>query len=84
MRDTVRPLTPLVVETAPMCFRMVNSVRDAAEMLVKGWPEEGRGPAYRAALQACHDALAGSAKPAVARAAFMAAAREAGIIVRDQ
>jgi hypothetical protein len=47
---------------------MVNSVRDAAEMLVKGWPEEGRGPAFSAALQACQDALEGSAKPAVARA----------------
>jgi hypothetical protein len=50
------PFRPTVCITTarPGQLRAVGSVREAAEVLVVGWPEKGRGEAYRAALQAGH------------------------------
>jgi hypothetical protein len=63
--------------------RDIRSVRDAAEMLLGAWPEQGRGqPAHAAALRACLNALEGKTTAEVARRAFMIAAQEAGIFVR--
>jgi len=74
----------VVVETDVIGrLRTINSVRDAAEMLVVGWPTKGRGEAYRAALQATYNAIGETLAPAVARMAFIAAAKEAGIFVRE-
>ena len=77
-----RPFALVVIETAPGRFRNINSVAEAAEMLLFQWPEAGRGPAYAAATRACLNALEGKATTEVARRAFMIAAQEAGIFVR--
>ena len=62
----------------------MNSVRDAAEMLVGDWPAEKRGNLWRGACAACHAALADTGGDAAsARAAFILAAQDAGIFVRE-
>jgi hypothetical protein len=63
--------------------RIVGSVRTAADCLISGWPIEGRGEAYRAALQACYEAVAGEIDVEAARQAFLLAAQEVGIYVRE-
>ena len=61
----------------------VGSVTEATECLVGGeWPKE-RGLYYRKALRACYDCLAGDLEPEAARQAFIAAAREVSIFVRE-
>jgi Protein of unknown function (DUF982) len=83
MSDSARPFAPVVIETSHVGrLRSVTPVREAAECLLAGWPEKGRGPTYRAALCACHDTLAGKRKPEAARLAFIKAAQEIGIFVR--
>jgi Protein of unknown function (DUF982) len=62
--------------------RDITSISAAAEMLLREWPEEGKGPAYAAATRACLNALEGKTTAEVARRAFMIAAQEAGIFVR--
>jgi hypothetical protein len=49
---------------------------------LQGWPTAGRGPAYREALQACHDALAGTIVRS-RRQASIAAAKAVGVLVRE-
>ena len=62
---------------------VVGSARRAAECLIEGWPTEGRGPAYTAAIKACLTAIEGAGDVEVARQAFIAAAKEVGIFVRE-
>ena len=78
------PLRAVTVETAGVGrLRVVSSVRAAAEMLVSSWPAEKRGKAYRLACEAAHAALDGTLDPDTARKAFIHAAQEAGIFVRE-
>ena len=78
-----KPFALVVVKTSHVGqLRDINSVRDAAEALAGDWPMKRSRPAYRAAIRACHDALAGKVTPEVARQAFIAAAQEVGIFVR--
>jgi hypothetical protein len=75
---------PVVIETNVVGrHRVVGSVREAAECLVSGWPHKGRGRAYLVALSLCHETLVrdGDAEPA--RQAFIAAANEVGVFVRE-
>ena len=73
----------VVIETSHAGqLRDINSVRDAAEMLLGHWPQEGRGMAYRAARRMCLDALEGNAAATSARNSFIRAAEEADILVR--
>jgi hypothetical protein len=67
----------------PGRMRNIASVHEAAEFLVQHWLV-GRGQKFRAAQQACLDALAGRKTAKHARAAFIAAAKEADIYVREQ
>ena len=60
----------------------VTSVRQAAAFLVNGWPAN-RGQAHVMARMACIAALDGHGSSSKARAAFIAAAKEARIYVRD-
>jgi hypothetical protein len=61
----------------------LNSAREASDFLLNDWSGK-RTPKHRAALQACHDAIAGE-KPAMnARRALIAAAREADVFVSDK
>jgi hypothetical protein len=82
----MKRFTTLVVVEDPDragLLRRVGSVREAAEVLLGHWPKEGRGPMFLEALRACHEALAGNRKTEGARQAFIEAALEAGIYVRE-
>jgi|APAra7269096613_1048513.scaffolds.fasta_scaffold13441_4 hypothetical protein len=57
---------------------VVSSVERAAEQLLT-WQDHG--PKWRAAVQACHDAMSGGSTADQAREAFIAAADEAGRMV---
>ena len=63
--------------------QLLRTVRETSDYLMNNWPGK-KSPKHRAALQACHDALAGD-KPAMnARRAFIAAAREVNVFVSDK
>jgi len=72
---------PITVETAGR-LRTINTVRDAAEALLR-WPPEKRGDRWRTACAACHAALAGTLEPETARKAFVQAAIVAEIYVME-
>nr|WP_309486611.1 DUF982 domain-containing protein [Sinorhizobium sp. 8-89] len=61
---------------------MVSNTRQAAELLSKHWPVN-RGQAYRHALDICQGVLERDWPSYVARAAFVAAAKEAGVNLLD-
>jgi hypothetical protein len=63
--------------------RVVRSTVQAAFLLVDRWPDKDRGPEYRFALQACMDAMEGRRAAASARRAFIRAAKEAALFVRE-
>ncbi|UVK54910.1 DUF982 domain-containing protein [Mesorhizobium sp. AR02] len=74
----------IVVETSkPGEFRRLASVAQAAVFMMERWPEE-HGPAYRAALRACTGRLTSKDDVDNARRAFLAAAKEAGLVVKDE
>lgn len=61
--------------------QLLRTAQDASQFLLSQWPGK-KSEKYRAALQACHDAIAGD-KPAMnARRAFLAAGREADVLVK--
>jgi hypothetical protein len=62
--------------------RVVTDTVQAAELLLEDWPADRRGPKYRAALRACMDVMEQRKGVASARKAFIAAAREARLLVR--
>lgn len=62
---------------------LVNSSAEASDFLMNNWPGK-RTPKHRAALQACHDAIAGEKPAMTARRAFIAAVREADAFVSDK
>jgi hypothetical protein len=63
--------------------KLLKSAREASDFLLNQWPGK-RSPKHRAALQACHDALAGGKPAMTARRAFIAAAREVDVLVSDK
>lgn len=73
--------TPIVVRTSVAgVTKSLGTAREASDFLLSAWPSK-RSPKHREALQACHDAVEGI-KPAMhARRAFLAAAREADILL---
>ena len=76
---------PVVIEFGHAgLLQRVESVRAAREALATGWPTGGRGRAYRAALKACHEALADELGAEAARQAFIAAALEVGVFVHRE
>jgi hypothetical protein len=78
------PFKQVIVQTDEIGpLRAVGSVREAAECLVDDWPTEGRGRAYHIACIICHRTLAGDIAAEAARRAFIAAAKEAGVFVRE-
>ena len=56
----------------------VRDVKDAARILLGGWPQK-QGTGYRQAVISCSAALKGSASQETAQWSFMAAATEAAI-----
>ena len=63
--------------------QVVADTVQAAALLLEHWPAERRGPKYRAALRACMDVMEQRKGVASARKAFIAAAREARLFVRQ-
>ena len=61
----------------------VASVEDALEFLHRHWPHT-KGRKFNTAERACHDALEGKQTVEAARSAFIAAAKEAGIYVKER
>lgn len=61
-------------------LRNVSSVAEAAEILRQNWPAD-RGKELSRARRACLDAMEGTGSVEEARTAFVAAAKEAGILV---
>lgn len=57
----------------------VSGAQIASDFLLKSWPGK-RGEKHRAALQACSDSIADRKPSSSARKAFVAAAREAGVL----
>jgi hypothetical protein len=74
---------PVVVQTGRLDReRVVASTRDAAEVLLKDWPLAESSKRTRA-MEACLSVIRGEKPPSAARSAFIAAAREAKVLVRD-
>ena len=75
---------PVIIESSsPGRLQAIGGVREAAEIFLREWPLAGRGPRYLAALEFCHEALAGEVEIEEARHAFVEAAKEAGTFVRE-
>lgn len=62
---------------------LLYTAQDASDYLLNSWTGK-RSPKHRAALQACHDAIAGDKPAMIARRAFIAAAREVDVLVTDK
>lgn len=60
-------------------FHVIRNARDAVAFLTKSWPEN-RSASYAAARKACLGAAEGTISNVEARAAFEAAAKEAGLM----
>lgn len=73
---------PVTIETLTLGkFQMVSSAAEAARILLESWPVD-EGEAFLAAKAACLLVLEGRMPAEEARAAFLAAAAEAGVFVR--
>jgi hypothetical protein len=71
---------PIWIWEKPAVRRAISDVERAAEWLLFFWPEAfDRTPLHHAARMACLEAHEGKASAEDARAAFRAAAEEAGI-----
>jgi len=75
------PLTVKLGETGN--HQILKTAQEASDFLLNNWPGK-RSPKHRAALQACHDAMAGNKPVMAARRAFIAAAREADVLISDK
>lgn len=62
------------------CNVLVGSASQAASILQANWPGLTSGPAYRAAMTACLEAMNGHVPGYIARLAFVKAAREAALL----
>jgi hypothetical protein len=64
-------------------LRDVGSIDEAVEFLLQHWPDQ-RSRKFNTARQACLDALEGKQTVEAARTAFIVAAKEAGIYVKEK
>jgi hypothetical protein len=62
--------------------RVVVTIKDAASLLLRDWPIQDSSRRLQA-MQACLDVIRNGKPPSVARNAFIAAAREAGVYLGD-
>lgn len=62
--------------------RIVLSTKDAAEILLNDWPDKAHQKREKA-MQACLDVIKGRRPPSHARSAFIAAAKDARILLDD-
>ncbi|CDM62424.1 MULTISPECIES: DUF982 domain-containing protein [Rhizobium] len=81
VRGTSGEFVPLMlVMSGPEKYRLVRSIGDAADALIRAWPIDD-GEDYVVAVRACLDALHGKISARDAREALIRAAEEAGISV---
>lgn len=74
---------PVTFETRRLGqYRTIASAEEAAGVLLGLWPLED-GKALRKACKACLDALEGRSNPETARRAFLKAAAEADVFIRE-
>lgn len=79
--DTKMWVTPITIDIrSDGHYRVVTSAKEAAKVLSNEWPPVD-SPLLRNALAQSSAALRGAVSPEVCRAAFLRAAREAGIPV---
>lgn len=64
-------------------IKYVSSARQAVELLNGNWRDKG-SPKHRVALRECLAAINGDTSVAVARQAFLEAAREARVLAHDE
>lgn len=63
--------------------RVVVSTRDAAMILLRDWPEDKASERREKAMGACLAVIRGKKPPSFARNAFIAAAKDAKILLHD-
>lgn len=81
--ETGRWDEPVTYETQRLGqYRTITSAAEAARALSDDWPAE-TGKALKKARETCLAVLEGEAEPAAARKAFLKAAEEAGVFIRD-
>lgn len=81
--DTGRWEDPVTFETMRLGeYRVVASAAEAAHILTNPWPA-ATGRVWRRARETCVQVLEGKKAPAAARKAFLKAAEEAGVFVRE-
>ena len=82
--DPKRWSKPITFETPRLGqYRTIVSTQEAARALVNDWPVE-KGRQLRAARRICTAVLEGKKPPSDARHAFIAAAVEADVFVREK
>ncbi|WP_457302823.1 DUF982 domain-containing protein [Phyllobacterium sp. P5_D12] len=80
--EIYRAFSPVTVMTSkPGQMRGIGTVYDAARFMLEEWPTERSGPKQSNAKVILLSCLEGKCSPAVARVAFVEAAREADIYV---
>lgn len=79
--EPIHPIEPLTIEWGS--FETISTVRGLARCLLDQWPADGQGEAYVTALMVCDAVLTGAEddEASDARAAFVDAAHEAGLLV---
>jgi len=81
MTDNQKFESPVTIFTDPAGGQIaITDIQSCSQFLLRRWPSK-RGDKRRSALQACSDVSSGKRPPEIARRAFIAAAREAGILV---
>lgn len=74
---------PVTFETLTLgVYRTISSTSEAAGVLLYGWPTD-EGSAFQAAQEKCLAVLEQGADPEEARQAFLLAANEADVFIRD-
>ncbi len=72
-----------VMSRKPGQVNGITSAYDAAKFMLEDWPEED-GPKARLAREILLKCLEGGCSPAVARVAFVEAAREANVFIENE
>lgn len=64
--------------------RVVTNVRDAAQVLLREWPDDQTSEKRQAAMEACLRVFRGEGSARNARQAFIEAAKDARIFLREK
>lgn len=80
--ENYRAFAPVTVLTSmPGMMVEIGTAYDAAKFILEEWPADEDGPKLDTCKEILWKCLAGECSPAVARVAFVEAAREAGIFI---